>query len=333
MTPQALLKQLVGELYLATLAQRQLRAAGTILMLHRVVADDHLASLPHRAALCLGRPTFARLLNWIARHFDCVPLETLLHSPPGPHRRPQLALTFDDGWRDNAELAFPLLHQLGLPASIFLSTDHIGTGKPFWWEAIGETFWQAPQSPGTRELGARLAALGHPPPARLLESDTRASRSLLLGRYLAQLKALPPARLDDLAALCPPPAQPHGLDWEQVRVLERSGLVRFGPHGAAHAILTRLTPAALHADLSRSQQTLASQCAHPLPIYCYPNGDHDPAVREAVARLGYALALGTTPGLVTPLSPRLAVPRLDVGQAVAGRPGRLGWRLLRAARL
>ncbi|QNQ99918.1 polysaccharide deacetylase [Pseudomonas oryzihabitans] len=330
MTPQALLKQLVGGLYLATLAQRQLRTAGTILMLHRVLANDQLASPPHRAALCLGQPTFARLLDWIGAHFDCVPLEELLQ--PGAGRRPRLALTFDDGWRDNAELAFPLLRQWGLPASIFLSTDHIGTGKPFWWEAIGELLWQAPDNHAAGPLLARLAELDHRAPARLLQTDPSQTRSRLLGNYLAQLKQLPPAQLNELAALCPPAAQPHALDWEQVRALERSGLVRFGPHGAAHAILTQLTPTALQLELERSQRTLAAECVHPLPIYCYPNGDHDAGVREAITQLGYRFALGTAAGLVKPDSPRLALPRVDVGQATAQRPGRLGWRLLKAAR-
>ncbi|KTT37069.1 polysaccharide deacetylase [Pseudomonas oryzihabitans] len=330
MIPQALLKQMIGRLYLATLARRQLRESGTILMLHRVVADDPLASPPHRAALCLGLPTFARLLDWIGTHFDCVPLEELLQ--PGVGRRPRLALTFDDGWRDNAELAFPLLRQHSLPASIFLSTDHIGSGKPFWWEAIGELLWQAPASHAASPLLARLAELDLRTPARLLQTDPSQTRSLLLGNYLAQLKQLPPARLDELAALCTPSAQPHGLDWEQVRMLERSGLVRFGPHGAAHAILTQLTPAAAQLDLRRSQQTLAAECAQPLPIYCYPNGDHDARVREAISQLGYRFALGTAPGLVRPHSPPLALPRIDVGQVTAQRPGRLGWRLFKAAR-
>lgn len=329
MTPQALLKQLIGGLYLATLAPRQLRAAGTILMLHRVVADDQVASPPHRAALCLGLPTFARLLDWIGTHFDCVPLEELLQ--PGVGRRPRLALTFDDGWRDNAELAFPLLRERSLPASIFLSTDHIGSGKPFWWEAIGELLWQAPDSRAARPLLARLAELDHRAPARLLQTNPSRARSLLLGSYLAQLKQLPPMQLDELAALCPPSSQPHALDWEQVRSLERSGLMRFGPHGAAHAILTQLTPAATQLDLSRSQRTLAAECAQPLPIYCYPNGDHDARVREAIVQLGYHFALGTAPGLVKSDSPRLALPRIDIGQATTQRPGRLGWRLFKAA--
>lgn len=115
--------------------------------------------------------------------------------------------------------------------------------------------------------------------------------------------------------------------------LERSALVRFGPHGASHAILTGLDEAALKADLQRSHQALQNHCQAPLGVYCYPNGDHNAQVRAAVAGLGYRYALGTRPGLIEASgNPLLALPRIDVSHASAARPGLLAWRLLQGAR-
>ncbi len=142
MAIKQLLKRTSGWLYLnSPVGRTQLQGAGVILMLHRVLADDAAADLPHRNELCVGPKAFEHLLAWLKKHFDCVPLMEILH--PGKVRsdRPKITLTFDDGWRDNAVNAYPLLQKYQVPASIFLSTDFIGSRQRFWWESIGETLW------------------------------------------------------------------------------------------------------------------------------------------------------------------------------------------------
>ncbi|OLF54206.1 polysaccharide deacetylase family protein [Pseudomonas chlororaphis] len=325
------LKRLAGTAYLNSFGRTRLSEAGTVLMLHRVLADEHAANLPHRGPLCVGRDSFEQLLRWLRRHFDCVALEHLLLYPGGD--RPRVALSFDDGWRDNAEQAYPLLERYEVPASIFLSTDFIGTGRAFWWEAIGETLWREPDSSAGRQLQEQLRVLGLALPTSLKRPGACAARSRDLGLLLQRLKTLAPDSLQLLADSCPRSGMPHSLDWSQVKRLERSGLVRFGPHGASHGILTQLDSATLKDDLARSHACVQHHCAAPLPIYCYPNGDHDPAVRQAVAALGYRYALGTAPGLIEPArNEPLALPRIDVSQASARTPSLLAWRLLKGAR-
>lgn len=97
-----------------------MQGAGVILMLHRVLANDRAADLPHRNELCVGPKAFEHLLVWLRRHFDCVPLMDILAPNSLRSERPRVALTFDDGWRDNAVNAFALLQKYQVPASIFL---------------------------------------------------------------------------------------------------------------------------------------------------------------------------------------------------------------------
>ncbi len=333
MSIKQLIKSGAGWLYLhSPSGQRTLRGAGTILMLHRVLADERAAALPHRRALCIGVHSFEQLLHWLGAHFDCLPLHELLDPPRPRSGKPALALTFDDGWADNASQAFPLLLRQRIPASIFLSTDFIGTPRPFWWEAIGETLWGQFGAAPRAALAAALGELGQAPPAALFGQHPEQARSQALAHYLQQLKGLPASTLQALAERCPPAPSPHAMDWQQVRQLEDSGLVRFGPHGASHAILSRLDEACLHDELQRSHAALAAHCRAPLPVYCYPNGDHDARVRAAVERLGYHLALSTRPGLHGGQGNPLALPRIGVCQASARQPALLGWRILQSLR-
>lgn len=331
------LKQLIkagtGWLCLNTPAgQHLLRGTGTILMLHRVLPDDAQAALPHRNALCIGKAAFANLLHWLKHHFDCVPLAELL-DPAGPaNGPPRLALTFDDGWRDNALHAFPLLQEHRMPASIFLSTDFIGSQRHFWWEAIGETLWGSFGEEARERLGSLLwRHLKLPDELRTAGSEHL--RSQALGQFLQQLKHLPAATLQVLADSCPNPPEPHALNWQQVQAMEASGLVRFGPHGASHARLTALDDASLEAELRRSHEAIGAHCRMPLPVYCYPNGDHDARVCAALKRQGYSQALGTLPGLHrSHQAASLSLPRIGVSHQVACQPALLGWRILQGTR-
>ncbi|VVP91459.1 hypothetical protein PS918_03276 [Pseudomonas fluorescens] len=332
MAIKQLLKRTSGWLYLnSPVGRQQLHGAGVILMLHRVLPDDHAAELPHRNELCLGPKAFEHLLIWLRKYFDCVPLMEILQ--PGSLRstRPKVTLTFDDGWRDNAVNAFPLLQKYQVPASIFLSTDFIGSRQRFWWESIGETLWNSHGEQARRPLIDCLQQLGRPLPASCDDPDEQ-RRSLALLHFLQQLKTLSPADLNRLTDACPQESLPQALDWHQVRSLESSGLVRFGPHGASHAILTGLDDQRLDEELSRSRQALLNGCNRPLPVYCYPNGDNDARVRQHVADHHFPFALGTGTGIYRGHSDPLALPRFGVSQRTARNPELLSWRIYRGAR-
>lgn len=328
------LKRASGWLYLnSPRGRRHLRGARLILMLHRVLADDASAALPHRNELCVGPRAFERLLGWLQQHFHCVSLMQLLQvDAPVPGDKPRVALTFDDGWRDNAHNAFPLLQRYQVPASIFLSTDFIGSRQRFWWESLGETLWGSHGEAARRQLIERLRQIGRPLPAAYFMNERPYARSEALARYLQSLKSLSPQALSLLTDACPAESLPQAMDWHQVRALEDSGLISFGPHGASHALLPSLDDRRLEEELSRSHSALAQGCRRPLPVYCYPNGDHDLRVRQRLAAHLYPYALSTRPGLCSHHDDPLALPRIGVSQRNASRPSLLAWRISRGAR-
>lgn len=73
-------------------------------------------------------------------------------------------------------------------------------------------------------------------------------------------------------------------------------------------------------------------CNRPLPVYCYPNGDHDARVRQQVAEHDFPFALGTGTGIYRGANDPLALPRFGVSQRTARNPELLSWRIYRGAR-
>ena len=80
-------------------------------------------------------PQFASQLQLLQREFDVISaaeLEQVLEAGRGRH----VMITFDDGYRDNYEHAFPALRAAGLPATFFLSTGFLDDPKLTWWDEI-----------------------------------------------------------------------------------------------------------------------------------------------------------------------------------------------------
>lgn len=107
----------------------ELRQAGNvpvaILFYHRI-ADQ----FPN--GWTMSRDDFRRQLDWLQANFDVVSLEEAQQRIRSSHNdRPSVALTFDDGYRDNAEFAIPELAQRHLPATYFVSTDFVASGTAF----------------------------------------------------------------------------------------------------------------------------------------------------------------------------------------------------------
>ena len=111
----------------ATLSHQ--RHVAMLIGYHRIVADFDRESSYAFPSMLISCAMFERHLDWVARRFQVVSLDELRNRVESPSRtsRPVTAITFDDGYRDVYEHAFPLLMRKGIPAAVFVTTDYVGT--------------------------------------------------------------------------------------------------------------------------------------------------------------------------------------------------------------
>jgi peptidoglycan/xylan/chitin deacetylase (PgdA/CDA1 family) len=233
-------------------------------------------------------------------------LEALADRRPLPPR--PVALTFDDGYRDNLDVAVPLLEDLGLPATFFLVPGLLSNTVRPWWETLGRGFVLA-RPAVVRWEGRALPTRGH--------------QGQRVFRWLAErLKVLDVAareeRVDELLGLL----QPEGngaadrlfLDWDGARELVRRGFT-VGSHSTRHAILSRERPQEQARDLVASRRELEAGLDVQVPLLAYPNGtrrDYDEATIRAAGLAGHTHALGAHAGINGPSTPVYAHPRFVV---------------------
>jgi peptidoglycan/xylan/chitin deacetylase (PgdA/CDA1 family) len=127
MIPQA--KDALGRLAYATRLDAVLLRAAVVVAFHRVHDG------PDPSGLSISRDLFERHCRFFKRHFEVVPLREIVASlEEGRPVDGRLAITFDDGYRDNFVNARPVLETLELPATFFVVSGWIGTDAWPWWD-------------------------------------------------------------------------------------------------------------------------------------------------------------------------------------------------------
>lgn len=236
---------------------------------------------------------FAAHLDWLGTHCSPAGLTDFARWRRGEWRppKPPVLVTFDDGYRNNAGLAAPLLSRKGFPAAFFLSTGYIGGNRVLW-----------PDEVFARVLAWPAASLADPAGVRHPVPQTQSPREALAFATIAACKNCSDAsRRAYLAYLaretprCEPlhdPSVQQFMSWEEVRGLAAAGF-DLGSHTITHPILSSLSPENLRDELRGSRATLERQTGRSCSALAYPNGrarDATGAVAAAAAEAGYDLA-------------------------------------------
>ena len=235
---------------------------------------------------------FEQGIAWLARRFRIVPLGEMVDAIAAGRpadARGELALTFDDGLRNQFELAYPVLRRLGAPATFFVCPDLIEQRRWIW----------------TQEARSRLQTLT---PAARAEFALASGPSISeVEPLMTRLKTQPIAeRLRQEAALraitpefAPTEATRRRFDplsWEELGRIDPS-VVTIGSHTLTHPILPSIGDEALEREIVDSRRVLEQRLGRTVDLFCYPNGSLDPRVRAVVART-YRAAVTTEYGFV-----------------------------------
>jgi peptidoglycan/xylan/chitin deacetylase (PgdA/CDA1 family) len=301
------------------LHQRAIRAREQrrplILGYHRVVEDFMSVARTEMPSMLISRAMFERHIEWIGRSFRFVSLDEIgEHVRSGrPFSSPVAAITFDDGYQDVYEHAFPLLRRKGIPAAMFVVTDLIG--RPAWqihdklYYLVDKAFaaWDDPP----QRLFDLMTDL-RIPPAHVFRNRASASSSMMTVSSL--LPALPQAEVSRLMGsleACVGNGRsdiPLSFTWPMIHEMRRSGIT-IASHTKSHVSLPMETPAAAREELEGSRLVLERELGEPIRHFAYPGGEFTPQVVDALSETGYEFAYTACPH-GDPRQPALTQPRL-----------------------
>jgi peptidoglycan/xylan/chitin deacetylase (PgdA/CDA1 family) len=244
-------------------------------------------------------------------------------------KEPTALVTFDDGYRDNLTAALPILNDLKVPATFFLTTDFLDGARIPWWDRIARIV--------RRSTVARLS-LDHPAPVSVdLNAMPRDQAIFEVVRayrdhpvddeeaYFAELERRAEVRLDAADA-----ARGLFLSWDEVRTVAGSD-IDIGAHGQTHRRLSWLSEAEQRQELERSKALLESQLGRAVAALAYPYGwpgAFDATTERLAREAGYRVAFSAIDGVNRAGSTdRFAIRRIGVGFADSPALLRARWAL------
>jgi peptidoglycan/xylan/chitin deacetylase (PgdA/CDA1 family) len=281
------------------------RGRAILLMYHRVndEADPFFPSMP--------RTVFEEQLDFLQRSYHVTGLEEavswLRGGAQGP---PRVVLTFDDGYSDTYDVAFPALRRRRLPATLFLSTAPLETGSPLWLDRLRALMKLTP----AEVFHSPRLGLGPWPLASVTD------RLEALWRLRSYLKPLGAAAVEDtmteleerLGAETVTAGIPRTLTWAQVQTMLKEG-VSLGAHTHRHYIMSRLTAEEARTEVATSIDLIRRRVGVTVTAFAYPNGaseDYTPGTRALLAELGMTCVCTTIFGFAGPNDDPLELPRL-----------------------
>ncbi len=252
---------------------------------------------------------FDALCGWLRQWFCVLPLDeavSRLASGTLPERA--MAITFDDGYADNHDIALPILQRHGLSATFFVATGFLDGGR-MWNDSVVEALRRTDAS----QLDFR--GIGHG--LQRYTTQSLAERREVVDQILSSIKHLEPALRDAVVAEIGAMAKAElpsdlMLRSDQVVALHRAGM-QIGAHTVNHPILAVLDDQAIAKEISDSRDRLCNLLGAPPTLFAYPNGrpnvDYTAAAVGAVQRAGFTAAVSTAWGASSTHSDRYQLPR------------------------
>lgn len=255
-----------------------------ILMYHRVCPKEDNWSVPP-----LSPESFEKQMEYCCRNYEILPLEKVARCMQQRKPLPEKAVVFtlDDGYKDNYTYAYPILKKYCIPATIFLTTGHIGTGNLFWFDKVRYILWNVlPRTLTLDELGTCVV--------KTATDRTRAALTIIkaLKRLPDEEKNLVIEKLFNISEVSIPSGLGNKLilSWDEIREMNSNGIV-FGAHSVNHPVLTNLPLEQAKWEIIESKKAIEERLGQPVTAFSYPIGDVNPELIEYVKESGFTCAV------------------------------------------
>lgn len=257
-----------------------------VLTYHRIGANAH--GFKHISA-----DTFRSQLQWLRQHCSIVsPSDFRSACARGDRVRPGVLVTFDDGYRDYHDVAYPILRDLGIPAVNFVVTHF--AGRPdglFWWDQVDlatwsstrqhvELFWREGRRQALDAAGREWVRMDV---RRYIWSRPDAEREPTVDAFCDALGV----RRSDLRI------ERQLMTWDEIRGV--APLTTIGGHTHTHPLMSRVDDERLRSEISTCRDEITAQVARPT-TFAYPAGAMSDAAKRILREEGFETAFSSARG-------------------------------------
>ena len=296
-----------------------------ILTYHRVLPSSHPDLKYEQPGMYVTPQTFKLHMDEIQKRFELFHLDDWIRAVKNNEPLPKYAcaITFDDGWLDNYEYAYPILKELEVPATIFVVSSFLGTSYSFWPNRLNRLLGKltAGQLNDFIESveGSWLKDIIHEDSLITAKIDADKINQVIESCKIYTENELN-SFLDNMESRLDGHLISDGVDLMSQHHLQEmieSGFVKVGSHTCHHKrLLDGLDKNEIDDEIINSQKDLQGQLNADISLFCYPNGDYSQYSLDVVNE-NYSAACSTMNGWNTPSANMLLLKRIGVHEDIS----------------
>jgi peptidoglycan/xylan/chitin deacetylase (PgdA/CDA1 family) len=303
-----------GILHLLIYVQKKLRRrhCTAILFYHRFCdGSSKPYQLPH-----LDIHEFRRQMWHIKRWYRVITMDEMANRlDSGNHfTSPSVVITIDDGFQNNYSLAYRVLKELNLPATIYLTTGFIGTNKAPWVDALMDVLLL------TEEKALRFPELLGEEAADISTPKGKRDAMIKLFSVMLQIehqrKIVALKKLSNILGVnevSKENANRKMLNWDEVMEMEGEG-ISFGAHTVTHPTLSKMDPEEAKQEIYESKMEIETRVGRKVRHFAVPNGrieDFNDELKRYCKEIGISTVVSTVSGVVSHLSDPYFLKRIN----------------------
>jgi peptidoglycan/xylan/chitin deacetylase (PgdA/CDA1 family) len=297
----------------------------TILMFHRV--SDTFFDV----SLLIKRETFEECMKYITQSYHVITMDFLSQDFDKWENIPDdsIVITFDDGWIDFHDTAYPVLSRLKIPATVYLTTGFVSSECSYWQERLNslltpilankKVLLEKGNIVSTPEINLKLKDLvsksdGKPIIFKFIDYLKKFTNDIIL-KTISELEAF----LKEQSIMISDGEHRSFVNWDEVNSINEPD-ISFGSHTVNHPILTNEQTDIVENEISKSKEIIEKETGRGVLHFCYPNGNYNDELRRIVSE-SYKSACTTRAGFVSQYSDIYALNRIGINEEMIS-----GWR-------
>jgi peptidoglycan/xylan/chitin deacetylase (PgdA/CDA1 family) len=222
-----------------------------------------------------------------------------------------VCFTFDDGYRDNFEVALPIFQRFNAPFTVFLTTGFINRTATMWWSLVEEVLRENTEVFLHHRDGGLTLPTGT---IALKRSAFKVLHGLFIAASASERERMAAQLADRYGADLLARHRNHAITWDMAREMVASGLVEFGCHTVTHPMMSRLSDIELYDEVVASASEIERKTGRAPILLAYPYGNLGAREMVLTEKLGFSAAVTTRPQVLTPATPHtpFAIPRVSL---------------------
>ena len=308
--PKRLLKKALLRTLVLRVSARLFPRSAVILSYHSIVEEPQRTD--HILGISRARSCFEDHMQTLARRFSPVTVRDVAEFASSGRKLPPraVAVTFDDGFADNYEVALPILNRYGIPATFYIMVDGVENGRLPWYCRLRYALNTTKKSSWFNASRNQSYSLATPQGRKTALTAAWEVGARLTGQVQQNF-----IREVEESLEIAPLTTSHGfmMTWDQVRSLRKAGHT-VGGHTVSHPNLAQVSEGEAHYEITECKKKLEKEIGEPIDHFSYPHPALNPQwsrqTLEITRQAGFKSAALTKCGPVRAGDEPLALKRI-----------------------